>query len=243
MSDWFKEWFASEEYLNVYGHRNAAEAKEFIELVLSKINIPKKSFLLDAACGAGRYAFVLEELGYNVLAFDLSKTLLRTAKERKGNHQNILFFNSDLRNIGLKRVFKGVFNLFTSFGYFESDEENFKFVRSAYGFLLDGGYYVFDYLNSEFVKKNLVPESRKKINGKNILEKRRVEGGRVIKEISIESKNGVKNYLESVKLYTSDVLLDEFSNIGFNVIEILGDYKGNTFDPENSDRFIVILEK
>ena len=79
MSEWFKDWFASEEYLQVYSHRDEGEAKLLIEFILNKISIPENAVVLDAACGAGRHSKIFLEKNYKVFGFDLSKTLLKIA--------------------------------------------------------------------------------------------------------------------------------------------------------------------
>jgi len=84
MSDWFKDWFASKDYLEVYKHRNMQDADSVIHLILENIKLNKNSKILDAACGAGRHSFLLKKLGYQVVGFDLSKTLLYVARENSG---------------------------------------------------------------------------------------------------------------------------------------------------------------
>jgi SAM-dependent methyltransferase len=100
-TDWFKEWFASDFYQIVYKHRDNNDAKNFLELILSKIHIPKNSLILDAACGAGRHLKFLQEIGYtNVFGFDLSLTLLKSAK--LNNVQNIIC--ADIRKVFLRSI-------------------------------------------------------------------------------------------------------------------------------------------
>ncbi len=243
MSDWFKDWFASEEYLNVYRHRDTSEAEKFIDLILSNINITEDSYILDAACGAGRHVNVLAVKGYKVIGFDLSLTLLKIAQRNTNPEHRTLFFQSDIRNICLKQKFDLILNLFTSFGYFESDEENFSFPMNAYQFLLQDGYYIFDYFNSKFVAENLVSYSEKEIDGKIIKESRKIENSRVIKEISVISDNSEQKYFESVKMYSYKDLLERFNKIGFSEQKIFGNYDGSEFDPFTSPRFIVIFKK
>ena len=83
MSEWFKDWFASEEYLKVYSHRNKDDADSLLKLILSNISIPPNASILDSACGNGRHSESLSKLGYNVIGFDLSKTLLQIAQKNK----------------------------------------------------------------------------------------------------------------------------------------------------------------
>ncbi len=242
MAEWFKEWFASEDYLGVYNHRDENEALQIINTILSKVEIAEKSLVLDAACGAGRHSFILNDRGFKVVSFDLSKTLLEIAQKQNENRE-VLIFNADIREVQFKTGFSAVFNLFTSFGYFENDKQNFIFPRLAYDVIIPGGYYILDYFNALHVKRNLKPHSKKISDGKVINEFRRINSGRVEKEIRISSRSGVKTYHESVKLYEANEIIDHFKRIGFQPVELLGGYDGAKFNPDNSERFIAIFQK
>ena len=107
MEDWFRDWFSSEEYLEVYQHRDDEDAKKLLTLIHANTNLNKNSFILDAACGAGRHIINLSEKGYHCFGFDLSKTLLKKAKqeaEQKSLHLNL--FRADIREICLKQRYK-----------------------------------------------------------------------------------------------------------------------------------------
>ncbi len=244
MKEWFKEWFSSAEYLKVYFHRNEKDALNLLDTILGTINIPTDSHILDAACGAGRHSIILAEKGYNVTAFDLSKTLLDIGEfELKENNFNVDFVRGDLRTICLKANFNLVLSLFTSFGYFEEDTENFRFPEKSYSMLKDGGYFVLDYLNSNFLIKNLIPETVKNIDGHEIIERRYLKDKRVNKEITIYGPEEQNSYLESVKLYTREEIVENFRNIGFRPVNYFGDYLGSEFNVDSSERLIIIFRK
>ncbi|MBK7629715.1 MAG: hypothetical protein IPJ23_03180 [Ignavibacteriales bacterium] len=54
-SEWFKDWFNTPEYVNVYQHRNERDAEEHLKLILNNIEIPSAAKIIDMACGAGRH--------------------------------------------------------------------------------------------------------------------------------------------------------------------------------------------
>jgi len=244
MSEWFKDWFVSEEYLQVYSHRDNAEAKQLIDFILKEISIPQNAVILDAACGAGRHSKILLDKKYKVFGFDLSKTLLKIANQSiNSNADNSQFICADLRNVWFKQKFDLVINLFTSFGYFNEDAENVKFINCAFDLLADNGYYILDYLNPTFVKNNLVPYSKKTIDKKEIFEERKIVNGRVEKIILIKNCSLVKKYKESVKLYSYKEVETMFANIGFKIIKCFGDYQGNKFNENQSPRMLIIFKK
>ena len=244
MSDWFKDWFASEDYLNVYSHRNKDDARSLLRLILKNISIPQDAAILDSACGMGRHSELLSKLGYNLTAFDLSKTLLQIAQKNKELHNSsVNYICSDIRNIPLKKSFDVVLNLFTSFGYFKTNEENFAIVDFANKRVSNGGYFILDYLNPKYVEQNLINKSRQKIDKKIVVEERKIENGRVEKEIIISDDKFRHRYFESVQLYSFQELLFVFQDFGFHSIKEYGNYKGELYDENSSERMIIIFQK
>jgi len=244
MSDWYKEWFASAEYLDVYSHRDKTDAYNLLNLVKRELEFGKGTRTLDAACGSGRFSNLFAKEGFNVTAFDLSMQLLRIAKQNSiEENLDVKYFRSDIRNVPLKGSFNLVLNMFTSFGYFNTDDENFSFIRSAYQMLNDNSYFIFDYLNKNYVINNLVERSEKIINDKIITELRKINKNRVEKEIIIETKEGEKRFKESVMLYSKKEIIEGFEKYGFKTYKIFGDYFGKEFNSLTSDRLLIFFIK
>jgi len=133
--------------------------------------------------------------------------------------------------------------LFTSFGYFDSDKENFDVLKKAYKLLRVDGFFVLDYLNKNFVKHNLIPNTTDSFVDTKITQKRFIEGERIIKEITVEKNGETKKYLESVRMYNRNELLETLQKIGFKFINTFGDFNGNQFKLESSPRIIIIACK
>jgi len=244
MENWFRDWFSSEEYLDVYQHRDDEDATKLLELILEQTKITNQNSILDAACGAGRHSIYLASKGFNVIGFDLSKTLLSKAKEnaKKRSVENN-FVCADLRNICFRKRFDLIINLFTSFGYFNNDEENFKFINTAYRLLNENGFYVLDYFNKNYLLANLTAENEKLIDSKIIIEKRKVVNDRIIKEIQIKNGLEEQHFIESVRLYSKIEIDREFKKIGFIPVSVFGDYDGTNYDEQNSSRLILFFKK
>jgi SAM-dependent methyltransferase len=244
MKEWFKDWFNSEEYLNVYQHRNNDDAQKLLKLILRETKLAKGASILDAACGAGRHSINLSLKGFKVTGFDLSKTLLKKAKsDSLLNKVEVDLFCADLRKIYLRKKFDLVINLFTSFGYFSNDEENFRFAGTAFDLLNENCYYVLDYFNSYNLENNLVPETITVNGNKKVKEIRRIENGRVVKEILIENGETSNAYVESVHLYSQEKIISEFEKIGFKLDKYFGDYNGAVFNKNKSNRLILFFKR
>jgi 2-polyprenyl-3-methyl-5-hydroxy-6-metoxy-1,4-benzoquinol methylase len=244
MAEWFKEWFDTDEYLYVYRNRNEADAKKLIGLILNNVVLNPGAEILDLACGTGRHSILLAEKGFEVTAVDLSKNLLSVAqKAADASNVRINFIRSDIRQFSICTRFRMVINLFTSFGYFESDEENFKIFRTAYNQLNNSGHFVLDFFNRRFIEKNIVPETVSNFQNETVIQKRYIAGSRVNKKIIIEKNGATKEYHESVRMFYKDELFNAISCAGFRIKNYFGDSNGNEFDLENSPRIIIIAQK
>ena len=244
MSEWFKDWFDSNEYLDVYSHRDKTDVANLLVLITRNYDFKSETKVLDAACGNGRFSNYFAKSGFDVTSFDLSMQLLKIAQRKSTeDNLNVKYFRSDIRNVPLKGSFDLVLNMFTSFGYFTSDNENFSFIRTAYELLNEKGYFIFDYLNKDYVINNLIPKSHKTIGDKKIIEERRINNNRVEKKIIIESSSERKIFQESVLIYSKDEIIDGFNLCGFKVDKIFGDYIGSNYNSLTSERLLIFFVK
>ena len=242
--EWYKNWFNSEEYLQVYRHRDQKEATELVDLVLKNIETSKINSVLDMAAGTGRHAIIFAKKGFNVTAVDLSDNLLAIAKENSTKENvKVDFIHSDIRQFNPQNKYDLILNLFTSIGYFEEDEENFYVLNKAYKLLNKGGYFVLDYFNKAYLERNLVPNTVEEYNGSVITQKRFIKGERIIKEITIDRDGKTENYFESVRMFSKDELINMIEKLGFKIIKTFGDFLGNPFELESSPRIIIIACK
>jgi SAM-dependent methyltransferase len=246
-SPWYVNWFSSKLYLELYKHRNEDDARNLINLIQRTLPLKKGDKVLDVCCGAGRYSIELARRGFNVTGFDLSKFLISEAKK---NYKNLPerfikanFLNKDMRKFDFKKSFDLAANLFTSFGYFFDDEENFLVFKNVSASLKKNGYFVFDFLNGNYLRKNIVPYDKKVFQGKEFISKRRIERDFVIKEITVTSGSKKISYEEILKLYDIKTLKKAFLENRLKVIHSFGDYFGNSYNREKSQRIILIAQK
>jgi SAM-dependent methyltransferase len=243
-SEWYKEWFNTDDYLVVYKHRDKAEAEALKELVLKNIDKKKINSVLDMACGAGRHAISFAFEGFKVTAVDLSENLLKSARQNSEiENVKIEFILSDIRDFNPVNNFDLVLNLFTSIGYFETDDENIKVIKKAYDVLNAGGWFVLDYFNKNFILNNMIPITVENIGGRKITQIREINDNRVIKKIRIQNNGKESEFTESVRLFSKDEINEILQDQGFKIRKIFGDFDGSNFDIDNSPRLIVIAQK
>lgn len=230
--NWFETWFDTPYYHILYKNHDYKEAEEFITKLTDVLNLPKQCKIIDLACGKGRHSVFLNKLGYEVLGLDLSEQSINYDKQFESN--SLKFRIHDMRNPIDGEKVKAVFNLFTSFGYFENEEDDKKVFDSVSKILDDKGYFVLDYLNQNFVRNHLVSETS--VTRKNIdfHIKKRIEDNYIIKDISFNDHDENFHYYEKVKLHTPEKINEYAQQAGFERIKIWGDYQLNNFDEKKS---------
>jgi len=241
--DWFKDWFASEYYRKIYNHRDEVEAYNLVNLIQRTLNFSTKVKVLDVGCGSGRHSLEFAKRGYDVTGIDFSRYLILQAKEQVStlNEKNIKvrFIVKDMRKFNFRGRYDIVINVFSSFGYFKTDKENFKVFQNVFYSLKRKGFFVFDFLNSTYLSKNLVAQTILHIDGFKVIQKRHIENGFVYKDIII----GKQKFFERIKLYNKREIVNTLSNFGFCVFKVFGDYYGERFSEENSERMIIFAMK
>ncbi|GEN35571.1 class I SAM-dependent methyltransferase [Aneurinibacillus danicus] len=227
---WYVKSF-QKDYSTLYQHRDEESARKEIDSLLRELPLPKTGRVLDFCCGDGRHSRALARHGYEIVGFDLSEYLLARARE-KTDAANVTYYRYDMREIPFESEFDILFNLFTSFGYFEEDNENEKVLHKMAQALKPGGHLVIDYLNPLYIEEKLVPESTREVDGKQIVERRKIEDGFVIKEISITENETTRQFWERVRLYSRQEMESMLTKAGIEVRDVYGDYD---FQPYSKD--------
>lgn len=236
---WYASWFDTPFYHILYKDRDYTEAESFMSNLTNYLNVPEHGSILDLACGKGRHAIYLNKIGYNVTGVDLSENSITHAKQFEND---TLHF--DVHNMckPYHKEFDAVFNLFTSFGYFDKEEDNLNTIKAIKANLNESGFGVIDFLNSEYIIENLVPENTKTVDGIDFLQKRRVENGYIIKDISFTFEGEDYEFQERVKALTLKDFETLFEQAGVYLLDVFGDYKLNKFYNKTSERLILIFK-
>ncbi len=241
MSEWFQEWFETPYYDVLYEHRGSTEAKFFIENLVGALGLPPGCEVLDVACGKGRHAQVLEQMGFKVTGIDLSTTRIRQAQLFES--PNLRFFQHDMRRLFCINFFDAVFSFFTSFGYFESEFDEAKAVQSLSANVKWGGLLVIDYFNPAKVVPMLPCHE--------VIEKfqlgfeihRSLKGNKIIKDIVIHDAGKEYKFKEMVRAYDLDDFIAMFSKFHLKVMKVFGNYQLQPFSSASSDRMIIVFSK
>lgn len=238
---WFENWFDSPYYQLLYRDRDENEARHFIDHLLHYLDLPEEARVLDLACGNGRHAIYLAEKGYQVVGIDLAEEQINEAKAYES--ERLSFLQHDMRQPFQLGKFDAVFNFFTSFGYFDHENDNFEVISNIAEALNPKGNFVLDYMNVRYMLDNLKPEDRFEINGVLFHVRRYLEDQFVKKDIFVKDGNLEKHFQEKVKAYHLNNLTRMLNKAGLKVKQVFGDYQLNPFVEEASDRVILVSEK
>ena len=242
-SPWFKSWFDSSFYHQLYANRDENEAATFINELLTELKPAANSNMLDLGCGAGRHARHLASHGYRVTGLDLSSSSIREAK--KSETDNLRFYRQDMRDPFGVNQFDYVFSFFTSFGYFKDTMENLKVISNISDSLKPGGILVMDYINTPWSEKRIVPYEEKEVDGIVYHISRWTDDLNFYKKIVIDTRRpeGSLEYTEQVTKFS----LIDFENLfychGLHLQDVYGDYKLNKYDEKTSSRLILTVKK
>lgn len=234
---WYKSWFDTAYYHKLYAHRDENEAAGFIDNLVNELKMPAGSKVLDLACGRGRHAVYLHDHGYEVTGIDLSPRNIRYAQ--KYAEEGLEFEIGDMRrDLGMDR-FDYIFNLFTSFGYFNDRQENLHACEAVARALKPKGTFILDFMNVNKVILGLVEKEMRVQEGITFNIERSIRDNMVIK--TIKFRDGGEDFLfeEKVQLLRLEDFQELFDAAGMKINDIFGDFQLQAFDPRNSERLIL----
>lgn len=238
MGAWYSSWFDTPYYHILYKDRGHEEANSFMKRLTTFLSLEKEDTILDLACGKGRHAISLSKMGFNVTGVDLSEASIAHAKQFETD--NLRFKVHDMC-IPFPATFNAVFNLFTSFGYFDTEEDNLRTIKAIKQELNEDGHAVIDFMNVKNVLANLVPSESKVVDHITFYIERYIEEGHIIKKISFKDAETSYTFKERVKALTLVDFKQYFEQAGLELVHIFGDYSLAPFHEETSERLILIF--
>jgi len=238
-SMWYASWFDTPYYHTLYKDRNHTEASDFMDNLTHYLNLEKGERILDLACGKGRHSIYLNTLGYDVTGVDLSENSIQYASQYE--NETLHFKVHDMCK-PYPEKFSAVFNLFTSFGYFDKEEDNLTTIKSIKSDLNEKGFGVIDFMNVDYIIENLVATETKEVDGIIFKIKRYVEDGHIFKEIKFKDNGEDFLFTERVKAISLQDFEDYFSKANIHLLDIFGNYQLQKFNKKTSPRLILIFK-
>lgn len=215
---------------------------ETIDFIRRIVGDPPKS-ILDVACGTGGYSLELNNQGYDITAVDIDSKMIESLKAKtKKIDSKVEFFQANMLNLNDKfnlNEFDSVFCIGNSLVHLDNLNQISKFIKSAKGILKNGGSLIVQVINYDRIISRGVKSLPTIYNEANGLTFERFyrydeEKNKVyFKTILSVDNHKFENEIPLFPLLNDDtkkILLDA----GFKDIEFFGDFKGSSFDTDNS---------
>lgn len=239
--NWYATWFDAPYYHILYASRDEKEADFFIKNIIKKLKPKPKSHILDLACGSGRHAFYLASYGYFVTGADLSPNNILQAKQYQC--PNLDFMVHNMKQKLPESSYDYIFNFFTSFGYFDTDQEHMETLLSVYQGLKKGGFFLLDFFNTHYIKSNMVSHEILTLHQIQFELERKITDEFVIKNIHVTDGEKQFFFQEKVRNFNEGQLLKMVNDAGFSVEALFGGYDLHSFCTNTSPRLIILAKK
>ncbi len=239
-SKWYATWFDTPFYHILYRNRDDKEAQNFMHQLTNFLNLKPHSHILDVACGRGRHAIYLNKIGYRVTGIDLSQNSIDYAKNFETEGLN--FYRHDMcKPTG--KSYDAVFNLFTSFGYFEKDVNNINAIKAMKANMKPNAFGVIDFLNINHTLQHLEPNDIKIVDDIEFKISKWVDNGYIFKRIKFEVDKKKHDYTERLKCIDLELFKSYFEVAGLKIKHIFGSYDLEKFDSNTSERLILVFQQ
>ena len=239
--NWFKTWFDTKYYHILYKHRDNEEANLFIGKLVHYLKLSRGLKVADICCGKGRHSLELSKYGLMVWGMDLSPNSIESANSM--SNELTSFDVHDMRNPFPQKDFDTIFNLFTSFGYFEDVLEDKKCLENIFSSLKSGGTFIQDYIHAAYFTKDLPLSEEKLIDHVSFGISKYIQAGFIVKEIQVKDGDYEEIFYERVKIYSPEELVSLHEQAGFQVENVFGDYHLSAFSASESQRIIINSRK
>ena len=247
-----KQWFEKENFWLNYGpimfdKQHWAEAPGIAQAVFDTCALSPGAKVLDAGCGPGRISVELALLGLDVTGVDLIQPYLDAARETaKDENVQLTLIQGDLRTFSTQGTFDVAVNLYTSFGYCDSIQEDQLILNNIAKSVKKGGYFVMESTSREIAVRYFTSGEWFERAGKTVLTEFSVDGlweGLRSKWILIDNETGERIEHEFVqRLYSALELRDMLFKAGFTTIKVYGDFQWAPYD-EKASTMVIICQK
>lgn len=239
--DWWQDFF-EKFYYNSHIMDPEFTVSDNLDILIELLNINNKGTYLDLAGGKGRHSAILSPHGKKFIVLDISKTALESGREyiKEKGIGNISFIESDMRSFSLRDKVDGIFCLYSSFGYFDTEQEDLAVLKRAYEALNSRGKLLLQHFNIDWTLNNFNPE--RIINESNPkLVSHRDYDPETRFLTSVITENDEKKHRMRIRSYTPNEMRAVLAEAGFGNVNIY-DLKGGR-NIENSPTLFYVAEK
>jgi len=228
---WYDGFFEGE-WLDLVAPTQDERAGDQVDLIVERLGLAPGARVLDVPCGWGRHTLELARRGFRVTGVDLSPASLERARVAAGGEGlEVELVELDMRELPWEAEFEAVLNLWSSFGYFETDAENERALAAMARALVPGGALLLDTINPPGLFRAFRAQTWQEVSGGALmLEERRyvLETGRIETTWTFVRPDGERSELRfSLRQYTVAELAAMFTRVGLVLEATLGGWDGS----------------
>ena len=223
------------------------KAKKEVNFLIQSLGLKKRQSILDVPCGTGRHSLAFAKRGYFVVGLDINDVCLKKARENCRGIKNIQIKKGNMAQLAWARgKFDILVNMFSSFGFFKTEEENRKVLKGFIQTLKPRGKIVIQTINREWVLKNIIPFHWEETSQFHIVSKRKYD----LKTKYVEAHQAFL-YKKSklfeihycrVRLYSISEMKTLLKQSGLKKIQVFGSSSGKPAQRYDSSHPIYIAE-
>lgn len=255
MSQWFeKEDFWINYAPIMFDDARWAEAPAVAEHVKRIARLKDGDSVLDAGCGLGRISTELALLNLKTTGVDIIESELEAARESaQAENLEINYLNADLRNFHHPLEYDCVINLYTSFGYCDTIDEDMIILKNMCDCVKKGGTFMLECVSREtsilyFTEGEVFDRA-----GYKVVTHFSVEGAweglrsqwslyKMDADLSNPDVKPVVDHVFTQRLYPATFLKEKIIEFGFSSCEIWGDYDGSAYN-QNAKTMLLVARK
>lgn len=256
-----KDWFKSEDFWTdyapiMYDDNLWEEAPTVADYVTKIAGLKKGDSVLDAACGVGRIAVELASLGMNVTGVDITKSVLdAAAQSAEDEGVPLTLLHQDLRTFTSEKKFDCTINLYTSFGYCDTIEEDMQILRNIASALKPGATFIMECTSRETAVMYFTEGEEFERAGFKVRTEFSVEGAweglrsRWVLTPLLNTKTTGHNEATKVfdhtytqRLYSAPDLCNRMIECGFSSAKAYGDFDLSPYD-QHARTMIIVAKK
>jgi SAM-dependent methyltransferase len=225
--------------------RRWEDAPREVEAMMDLLGLSPGARVLDLCCGVGRHSLELARRGFQVTGVDRTATYLEEARSRAAEEGlQVEFLREDMRTFVRPGAFDAVINYFTSFGYFESDEDEHRVLANAHLSLKAGGVLLMEMMGKEILARVFSERGWREEDGMLILEDRKLapDWSTLDNRWIIIGDGDRREVTLTTRQYSAAELCRLLREAGFANVDACGDLLGAPYDMQ-AKRLVVVAHK
>lgn len=217
-----------------------------VSALIALLDIKPDDAILDLCCGVGRHSLEFARRGFEVTGVDRTQHYLEIAgKQADEEKLDVNFIEADMREFQKESSYDVILSMFTSFGYFEDPQDQFRVLSNMYASLKHGGRVLFDLLGKEKLARVFREKDWHRTEEGFKLEERKISKDWSWVDstwILITNEGEVNEWSVSHWVYSAAEMKTMLKSVGFSEHEVYGSLAGTPYDHE-ANRLIIIGKK